>query len=342
MRRWEEEKLFAYDRGLWISGLGLAVDIPRRQKWGFISHAHFDHFGRHELSLCTTATAAIYHARVGSGHAVRKLAYGVPITLDEHTLTTFPSGHMLGSAMLLVERTGERLLVTGDFKLGPSATAEANPIRGDIPPALLEPDCLIMECTFGSPELRMPPRDEVIDQLLQILDDCCRRRVTPVIHAYVAGKAQEVSKILCDREFPVLQHRDIFEITSVYKRLGIDFPVCNPYSNKPLAATAVIAPPKSHSGFRMPGLKSIVSIGLTGWALLPGYAKKHGLDHALPLSDHADFDELIEFVEKVKPKRILCTHGPATFAEELKRRGYRAEMLGAETRSRPDAKTGYD
>ena len=38
--------MFHFDRGLWITSIGLAVDIPRQQKAGFVSHAHSDHAAR--------------------------------------------------------------------------------------------------------------------------------------------------------------------------------------------------------------------------------------------------------------------------------------------------------
>src|SRR6185503_13132984 len=65
-----------------------------------------------------------------------------------HRLSTHPAGHVLGSAMLLVETEGQRLLYTGDFKLSPSATAApAAPPRADV---------LVMESTFGDPAYRLP------------------------------------------------------------------------------------------------------------------------------------------------------------------------------------------
>ena len=65
------------------------------------------------------------------------------------------------------------------------------------------------------------------------------------------------------------------------------------------------------------------TIALTGWAL-------HGTrdaDHGLPLSDHADFRELVEFAEQCRAGVIYVTHGSRRFAEELRRRGIRAEFL---------------
>ena len=50
-------------------------------------------------------------------------------------------------------------------------------------------------------------------------------------------------------------------------------------------------------------------------------------DHGLPLSDHADFDELVSFAERCRAGVVHVTHGSKRFAEELGRRAIRAEFL---------------
>jgi hypothetical protein len=52
-----------------------------------------------------------------------------------------------------------------------------------------------------------------------------------------------------------------------------------------------------------------------------------GVDHAVPLSDHADYDELFEAVERVNPRVIYCTHGPVSFVECLRKAGFNAYPL---------------
>jgi Cft2 family RNA processing exonuclease len=48
---------------------------------------------------------------------------------------------------------------------------------------------------------------------------------------------------------------------------------------------------------------------------------RYGVDHALPLSDHADFDELLELIERVRPRKIYTHHGYREFAETLRGKG---------------------
>lgn len=108
----------------------LAVDVRRRQPRGFISHARSDNIARHEYTLCTPETAALVAHRLGERHFL-EMPYRQPMEWGGLRLTTFPAGHCLGSAMLLAEDDEHgRLLYTGDFKLGPSVTAE----QAELPP----------------------------------------------------------------------------------------------------------------------------------------------------------------------------------------------------------------
>ena len=52
-----------------------------------------------------------------------------------------------------------------------------------------------------------------------------------------------------------------------------------------------------------------------------------GVDHAIPLSDHADYDELFAAVEQVEPRVIYCTHGPVKFVDRLCEAGHNAYPL---------------
>jgi hypothetical protein len=70
-----------------------------------------------------------------------------------------------------------------------------------------------------------------------------------------------------------------------------------------------------------------VTSGVTGWAVDPAWRWRLGVDYAVPLSDHADFDELIECIELVQPGIIYCTHGPAEFVDLLRERGHNAHAL---------------
>src|SRR5437762_127691 len=95
----------------------------------------------------------------------------------------YDAGLFLTQAQMAVD--GQRsLLYTGDFKLDVSATSE--------PVELPHADILVMESTFGRPHYCLPPREEVVARLLEIVFAALADGMTPVVHAYPLGKSQEV------------------------------------------------------------------------------------------------------------------------------------------------------
>lgn len=312
--------MFHFEGGLKLTRADLAVDFRRRQPRGFISHAHFDHMARHELALCTPETVALYHQRLGKRPTLA-LPYRQSVEFGDVRLTTYPAGHCLGSAMLLAEDGGRRLLYTGDFKLVESATAErADPPRADI---------LVLECTFGQPRYRFPSRRETIGRFLELIRGAFRRGATPVIQAYELGKAQEATRILTAAGIGVLQHKKVYDVSRVYSALGAELGKYSLYPGRPLQRHAVIVPPRRCHAGALPRLKRVETFALTGWALdEAGARRRWGVDHAIPLSDHADYDELFECVRRVGAEEVYCTHGPASFADRLCSAGYRAATLG--------------
>lgn len=311
--------MFHYDAGLFLTQAQMGVDVRRRQPRCFVSHAHTDHIARHELALATPGTACLYRHRLGPRHRVLEMHYRTPIEFAGLQLTALPAGHCLGSAMLLADDGQRTLLYTGDFKLDVSATAE--------PAELPHVDILVMESTFGRPHYCLPAREEVVERLLEIVFAALADGKTPVVHAYPLGKSQEVTKLLTLSGVPVLQHRVVYEVSCIYEECGVDLGDFGLYEGQPLDGHAVVTLPRSAREFRLPRLGKTVSIAVTGWAKDQSTKYRLGVDHALPLSDHADYDQLVETVRRVEPREVFCTHGPPEFADHLRDLGYNAYPL---------------
>jgi putative mRNA 3-end processing factor len=317
--------VFHFDRGLKLTKADLAIDFCRRQPRAFISHAHNDHMARHQYALCTPQTAKLYCFRLGK-REVLEMPYRTPLDWGGLRLTTYPAGHCLGSAMLLAEDEGKSLLYTGDFKLSDSATAE----RAELPRA----DTLVIESTFGDPRYRMTPRDEAIERLVQVVRSALESEIPPVVQAYTLGKSQEVTRLLTQRGIPVLQHPLIHAVSQVYKSCGVDLGDYAIYPGRPLPGHAIVVPPRGHRPGALQGLKQQVSIAVSGWAMDDRTRGRLGVDHAIPLSDHADFDELLEAIARVSPRVTYCTHGPVSFVEHVRKAGFCAYRLEDAGRAR--------
>jgi len=318
--------LFHWENGLKLTTADLAIDFRRRQPRAFISHAHSDHMARHEFALCTPETAALYQLRLGPRRTLA-MPYRQPLDWAGLRLTTYPAGHCLGSAMLLAEDGGRALLYTGDFKLRPGLTAAA----AELPHA----EILVIESTYGHPDYRLPPREETIAEFLALVRRALAEEKTPVIQGYVLGKSQEVTRVLTDAGIPVLQHGEIYQVSRKYEELGCPLGHYELFRGRAEPGWAVIVPPGRVSARGWPGeIARPVRFALTGWAKDRDAKYRLGVDHALPLSDHADYDELLEAIQRVAPQTIYCTHGPESFVDRLLDLGYDAHVLGKPSQGR--------
>ena len=310
-----------------IRGTDLYLDSRSPRPLCFISHAHADHLGRHERSLATSGTAALAEYRLRTT-GMDTLAYGQPLPLDVDTiLTAHPAGHVLGSAMLHVRRPEGTLLYTGDFKLRPSLTVEqAQPVEADV---------LVMESTYGNPYFRFPPWRETADRLVDLVTVAFRDGRQPIVMGYSLGKAQEITRILTDAGLPVTAHGAVRAMNGLYEEQGVPIGATRPYAAADfhgkkaidLAERGVlVAPPQvARSGFSTKFDKSC-RIMMSGWAFSKGAPYRYGVDHVLPLSDHADFDELLELVDRVRPRKVYTHHGFRDFPGHLQKRGIDAEL----------------
>jgi Cft2 family RNA processing exonuclease len=314
--------MLAWADDLKLHGADLYLDSRRPRAACFISHAHSDHIALHQHAIAMPATALLTAHRLGEQRTTQ-LEYDQPWDLDRQTtLRLLPAGHIVGSAMLHVTRPEGTLLYTGDFKLRTSLTVE----RARPAPA----DTLIMECTFGQPFFRFPPWEQVAARLVELCAEALREGRQPIVMGYTLGKAQEIIRILSDARLPITVHGAIANICRLHESLGVELGAYRHYSAAdfhgpraldPLCRGVLVAPPNvARSGF-VTRFDRPCRIVVTGWALLKNAVYRYGVDHALPLSDHADFDELMQLIEQVHPRKIFTHHGPREFADILRSRG---------------------
>ncbi len=312
----------------WIGGaIHLAdsvlwFDSPRRRALSFVSHAHGDHIARHERVIATDATAQLMAERLGGLDQVLTVPYDQPFDVGPLRLTLFPAGHILGSAQLLVVRAGRRIAYTGDLCLSPGLTAE--------PASVVPCDVLVIEATFGHPRFRFPPRTAALEQVEGFVRDCLARDESPILLAYALGKSQEVIRHLGEQGLTLRADDRICDISRIYERAGCPMPPVTRFRGDLGPGEVLILPPhraRTPSVRRLPRRRSAV---LTGWAVDESTRYRFHADAAIPLSDHADFDQLLRYVEESGAREIYTVHGYCEpLARELCRRGIRARPLDA-------------
>ncbi|MCG3153703.1 MAG: hypothetical protein DKINENOH_00293 [bacterium] len=313
--------MFIYDRAIRLLGSRLTFDARTRSELVCVSHAHADHARTHHLTYATPATAALMHARLGKS-PIKPVPFGAPVAIEGYRISFHPAGHILGSAQILAERDGERLLYTGDFNTEVGAAAE--------PLEIVPADTLIMECTYGHPRYKFPPRPELVEKLCEWAADNLKSGRVPIVIGYPLGKSQEAMKILTDNGFSLCVHGTILKLARVYEQFDYRFAPVEPLRRtSDLAGKVLILPRRAELTKLITRIPNKRTMFLSGWAIHEGFKHRCGVDEALPLSDHADFEGLLEFVRRVNPARIFVTHGPADFAVHLRQLGYDAQPLHA-------------
>lgn len=303
--------MFVYrKKSLYLPDCDLWIDPPKPRQRAFVSHGHGDHIGRHEHIITTRETARIIEHRLGP-REFTVLDWGEPLTLGKTTLRLHPAGHILGAAQLEVQYRGETMVYSGDFRLKKSETAE----QCRVVPC----DMLVMECTYGRPHYRFPPRDEVIPALVADLKALLEEQRTPVVLAYSLGRGQELLKLLEPYQLDIHLAPPIYQMARVYEELGVRF---GPYQMARPGRTdgvIVFVPPHAQTSRIVRRAKNPVTIAATGWALdgKPPYPA----DRCFPLSDHADFDELKQYVREAKPREVYTMHGFDEFQQHLRDEG---------------------
>jgi len=289
-----------------------------------ISHAHSDHVAAHREVILSAPTARLMQARVPGMRQEHVLNFGearhfigTELNFD---LTLLPAGHIFGSAMPLIQTDGQTLLYTGDFKLRPGLSAEkCEPRRADV---------LIMETTYGRPHYQFPPAEEVIKGVLRFCREALDNEETPILFGYSLGKSQELLCGLGAARLPLMLHGTIYKLTQIYEQSGQCFPKYEHYEASSARGKVLLCPPNVIGSALVRNLGKSHSAILTGWAVDPNCRYRYQCDAAFPLSDHADFPDLLELVKQVAPRKVYTLHGfAADFAQTLRELGYDAQAL---------------
>lgn len=267
-----------------------------------ISHAHADHAvsGNNEV-FCTEATAAFMQLRYGKNSAkvFNIIGYHQPFVISGVIITFISAGHMLGSAQVLMEYEGVKYLYTGDYKIQPDATCE--------PIEWVKADVLITESTFADPEVLHPDPIEEIKKLNDI-------KINVLLGAYGLGKSQRLIQMINEHapQKTILVHHRIMPINSIYEKLGYSPGKYQMYGRKLMKEQkeyVYIVPPFTFDSYI--NAKGVKRLFASGWKNL-----QVNLNDTLFISDHVDWNDILEAVKQVEPKQLWTLHGNGKHLKE--------------------------
>lgn len=302
-----EDLLHPTTGGLYCPPGDFYVDPVRPVDRAVVTHGHSDHArAGHGAVLATPQTLAIMAERYGEDFAGRTqaVAYGEATTINGVGLRLVPAGHVLGSAQVEVRWKGLTMVVSGDYKRRRDPTcAPFEPIACDV---------FISEATFGLPVFRHPPADDEIGRLVRSLHQFPER--AHLVGAYALGKAQRIIRLLREAGWdrPIYVHGAMERLNALYEREGVDLGPLLPTRDLPrgsLGGEVAIAPPSAIQDRWARRFAEPVAAFASGWMGVRARARQRGVELPLVISDHADWTELTDTFQELKPDEIWITHG---------------------------------
>ena len=283
----------------------------------FVSHAHTDHLPSKNggTLLSSIETNEIAELR------------GFKMENNVQSIENFAlidSGHILGARGLLFDD----IFYTGDI-----CTRD----RGFLLGAKI-PKCktLITECTFGLPEFIFPPLDEIKKQVNELISELYGKGIPVILMGYQLGKAQTITQLF-GHWGPLYLHDSVKEMNSLHQKFGVSLPDGLGHSEaekngllekKPWMMVAPMMSSKNKFVQEMKSKYGAVTIGFSGWAQSKKFSFGRRTDYSIPMSDHCDFNDLVDMVIQSGAEKVYTIHGFVNeFAEHLRKIGISSQPL---------------
>jgi putative mRNA 3-end processing factor len=294
-------------QGLYVEPGDFFIDPVRPAARAVVTHGHADHARPgNESVLATAGTLAIMRARYGAaaGGTLQAIGYGQSVRIGDVTVGFAPAGHVLGSAQIVLEHGGSRVVVSGDYKRRRDPTC---------PP--FEPqscDVFVTEATFGLPVFVHPVDADEIARLLGSVHRNPER--AHLVGVYALGKCQRVIRLLREAgwDAPIFVHGALAELCAVYEQAGVALGPLRAVAGaepRDLAGAIVLAPPSALADRWSRRLPEPLAVAASGWMRIRQRARQRGVELPIVISDHADWPELLGTFADVDAPEIWVTHG---------------------------------
>ena len=314
------------ERGIYCPKGDVYIDAWKPVKRCIITHGHADHsrYG-HKLYLTHHTNIPIIKHRLGE-IPVEGKDWGESFTINGVKFSLFPAGHIIGSAQVRVEYKGQVWVYGGDYKLEDDGISKPwEPVKCHT---------FITECTFGLPAFKWQPQQRVFEDINLWWNQNRQEGLTSVLFGYSLGKAQRLLKYLDGSIGTIYTHGAIENMTEVLRSI-VDLPpterITKDTKKADLIGNIVLAPPSAHGSTWMRKLVPYATASASGWMTFRGARRRRAIDKGFVLSDHCDWQGLLECIERTEASRIICTHGYSDiFSRYLTEIGYEASMENTE------------
>jgi putative mRNA 3-end processing factor len=308
------------NKGIYCSQADVYLDPWKPVKTALITHGHADHarWG-HKAYITHKTNVPILKHRLGVTNVVGK-NWNETFVINGVKFSFHPAGHVIGSAQIRVEYKGEVWVFTGDYKTEDDGVC--------VPYEVVKCHTFITECTFGLPVFKWQPQAQVMQDINEWWAENKAEGKTSVLFGYSLGKAQRLLKYLDPSLGTIFTHGSIENMTRVL-RAQVDFPettlVTTATKKEQLLGSIVIAPPSVNGSSWIRRMTPFVTGSASGWMAFRGAKNRNALDKGFPLSDHCDFQGLLDSISATGAEKIIATHGYSDlFSKYLRELGYDA------------------
>ena len=295
------------DRGLYCAPGDFYIDPWKPVHKAIVTHAHSDHaHWGNEHYIAANVGTDILRLRVGHNASIEGREYGEVFQMGDTKVSLHPAGHILGSAQVRVEHQGEVWVFTGDCKRDPDPSCA--------PFEVVECNTFITEATFALPIYTWPANGKVAKEIYEWWMKNRERGWNSILCVYALGKAQRILAELAElTDEPVYLHGALIKLTQAYRNAGIKMvPTLRAVADKSadkLKGQLILAPP-SASGSVWTRRYEPYEVGFaSGWMQVRGNRRRKGYDRGFVVSDHSDWNSLIQTIKDTKATRVLATHG---------------------------------
>ena len=295
------------DKNLHIIPINTHIDPFKPVENAIITHGHADHAKPgHKNVLATKETIEIMKIRYGENCAenFQELQLNEKLKIDEVSITFFPAGHILGSVQVLAELKGEKINFTGDYKTSKDKTCKQfEPVKCNT---------LVTEATFGLPVFQHPKESLEIEKLLRSLELFPER--PHIIGVYALGKAQRILSLLRQQGYDkeIFIHGSLDKLCNYYQKNHIflgKISKINLTHKKNFNGSIILAPPSAIKNVWARKFDDPIISQASGWMSIKQRAKQSLVELPLIISDHADWNELTDYIKYTEAENVYVTHG---------------------------------
>ena len=308
------------DKGIYCEAADVYLDPWKSVNKAILSHGHADHsrWG-HKNYITHQRNVPIVRHRLGNV-SITGMEWGESFSVNGVKFSLHPAGHIIGSSQIRVEHQGEVWVFTGDYKIEDDGLAT--------PYESLKCDTFITECTFGLPAFKWTPQEQVIHDINSWWAANKANGQTSVLFGYSLGKAQRLLKHLDTSIGKIYTHGAIEKMTEVVRQITTLPPtelITKDTKKEDIKGHIVLAPPSTHGSTWIRKLVPYVTASASGWMTFRGARRRRALDRGFVLSDHCDWQGLLDSIEATGASKVICTHGYTDiFSRYLRTIGYDA------------------